>query len=426
MSSLTTELNATRSRPISPESEKPPPNCCHDVPECHMEVSVQTAPYTDFTVLSISNPPHQDMSSAAALDPFNHSRTHAPCQPPLSQLTAAECPTPQLDQYDPLTGPAPGPSDGSSAAAMWISEGTFLSGGMVRSNAQNLDGWTGARFMCSQVDSHQLVTVDVDSQWFGEGLFEASSHITHQVLCGDGGGPPLPPSQPGFWTLLPNDCASAGKGDDNISETPPQLQPAHSRGDGGIQTADGRSTASAQRTLRLECESRPRKTCHCTKSRCLKLYCDCFSSGMMCSSCNCINCHNNAENESQRHEAIKLCLGRNPGAFRSKGSAGAFAESRGWPGRGCSCRHSGCLKKYCDCYEANVKCTSSCRCVGCCNYDNRGGAAELVSAVGVETVCQSLMGQALHAEQRSLSAAAAERLLLEQFGRHLAQMVKKL
>lgn len=64
---------------------------------------------------------------------------------------------------------------------MWISEGTFLSGGMVRSNAQNLDGWTGARFMCSQVDSHQLVTVDVDSQWFGEGLFEASSHITHQV-----------------------------------------------------------------------------------------------------------------------------------------------------------------------------------------------------------------------------------------------------
>lgn len=54
------------------------------------------------------------------------------------------------------------------------------------------------------------------------------------------------------------------------------------------------------------------------------------------------------------------------------------------------------------------------------------GAAELVSAVGVETVCQSLMGQALHAEQRSLSAAAAERLLLEQFGRHLAQMVKKL
>ncbi|XP_024138135.1 spexin prohormone 2 [Oryzias melastigma] len=406
MSSLMNELNATEQcRPTSPDSEKPPPTdpctqTAHDVPEFYTEVSVPNAPSTDFSVFSISVPPHQDMSSAAALDPFNHSRI----QPPLSQLTYAESLKPQLGQYQVLTGPTPGPSDSSSAAAMWISEGTYLSGMMV--------------------DYHQHV--DVDSQWIERGLVETSSHITHQVLCGDGRGVQLPPSQLGYWTLMPNDGASARKGDHNILETSHQLQLASSRDEGGVQTADGRSAASVHRAVRPQCDSRPRKACHCTRSRCLKLYCDCFSSGVMCSSCNCMNCHNNVENESQRHEAIKLCLDRNPSAFRSKSAARKFAESRGWHSKGCSCRHSGCLKKYCDCYEANIKCTSSCRCVGCCNYDNLGRAAELASAVTVETVCQSLLAQARHAERRSLSAAAAEHLILEQFGHHLAQIVKKL
>ncbi|RVE71440.1 hypothetical protein OJAV_G00051990 [Oryzias javanicus] len=405
MSSLMNELNAQQCRPTSPDSETPPPTdpCTHtayDVPEFYTEVSVPMAPSTDFSVFSIH--PHQDMSSAAALDPFNNSTI----QSPLSQPTYAECLKPQLGQHYLLTGPTPGPSDGSSAAAMWISEGTYLSGGMV--------------------DSHQHVVVDVDSQWIERGLIETSSHVTHQVLCEDGRGSQLPPSQTGYWTLVPNDGVSAGKGDHNIFETPHQLQLASSRHEGRVQTADGRSAALVHRAVRPDCDFRPRKACHCTRSRCLKLYCDCFSSGVMCSSCNCINCHNNIENESQRREAIKSCLGRNPSAFRSRSAAQKFAESRGWHGKGCSCRHSGCLKKYCDCYEANIKCTSSCRCVGCCNYDNLGRAAELASTVKVETVCQSLLAQALHAERRSLSAAAAERLILEQFGHHLAQIVKKL
>ncbi|CAG2122953.1 unnamed protein product, partial [Medioppia subpectinata] len=48
-----------------------------------------------------------------------------------------------------------------------------------------------------------------------------------------------------------------------------------------------------------------RKPCNCTKSQCLKLYCDCFANGEFCSSCNCISCHNNLDHEEDRQKAIR-------------------------------------------------------------------------------------------------------------------------
>lgn len=67
-----------------------------------------------------------------------------------------------------------------------------------------------------------------------------------------------------------------------------------------------------------EDNSRPRKPCNCTKSQCLKLYCDCFANGEFCHSCNCTNCFNNLEHEEERQRAIAACLDRNPNAFRPK------------------------------------------------------------------------------------------------------------
>lgn len=61
---------------------------------------------------------------------------------------------------------------------------------------------------------------------------------------------------------------------------------------------------------------RPRKACNCTKSQCLKLYCDCFANGEFCNQCNCNNCHNNLRHEDTRQKAIRACLERNPNAFR--------------------------------------------------------------------------------------------------------------
>ena len=37
--------------------------------------------------------------------------------------------------------------------------------------------------------------------------------------------------------------------------------------------------------------------CNCKYSKCLKLYCECFSSGDYCIDCNCVNCLNKLEFE---------------------------------------------------------------------------------------------------------------------------------
>src|SRR5689334_2046011 len=47
---------------------------------------------------------------------------------------------------------------------------------------------------------------------------------------------------------------------------------------------------------------RPRKPCNCTKSQCLKLYCDCFANGEFCHLCNCTNCFNNLNHEEDRQK----------------------------------------------------------------------------------------------------------------------------
>lgn len=114
---------------------------------------------------------------------------------------------------------------------------------------------------------------------------------------------------------------------------------------------------------------RPRKACNCTKSQCLKLYCDCFANGEFCNNCNCHNCYNNLDNEEFRQKAIRACLDRNPNAFRpkiGKSKTGGPEPVRRHT-KGCNCKRSGCLKNYCECFEAKIACTTTCKCVGCRN-----------------------------------------------------------
>lgn len=215
---------------------------------------------------------------------------------------------------------------------------------------------------------------------------------------------------------------------------------------------------------------RPRKPCNCTKSQCLKLYCDCFANGEFCHMCNCNNCSNNLGNEEERQRAIKSCLERNPNAFRPKiGKGRETGDDIRRHNKGCNCKRSGCLKNYCECYEAKIPCSGNCKCIGCRNLEDpileKKSLKDITETTEVRTTqlslnkaqlqlsemafrppatsntgtrqpfnfltdkvveitCQCLMAQADEAERNMLDDETSQRLIIEEFGRCLKEIIE--
>ncbi|XP_032425394.1 protein lin-54 homolog isoform X1 [Xiphophorus hellerii] len=293
---------------------------------------------------------------------------------------------------------------------------------------------------------------------------------------------PLPQIQPNFTNLPPGTVLTSAPGGSNVgyAVVPAQYvtQLQQSQFVTLASSSSFPSSSSVQTQAKLpyngvsaaETTSRPRKPCNCTKSQCLKLYCDCFANGEFCNNCNCNNCFNNLEHETERLKAIKTCLDRNPEAFKPKIGKGKEGESDRRHSKGCNCKRSGCLKNYCECYEAKIMCSSICKCIGCKNFEESperktlmhlADAAEvrvqqqtaaktklssqisdllmrttpIISSGGgrlpytfvtkevLEATCECLLEQAKRAEQTRQPQAEAERVILEEFGHCLMSII---
>ncbi|KAF8683147.1 hypothetical protein HU200_045007 [Digitaria exilis] len=233
---------------------------------------------------------------------------------------------------------------------------------------------------------------------------QSGSNLRHANICGDTYAKPPQPSAPA--TIV--SCSEKGRyssevyiHDDHstqktMSNAAESSQESHKKKRRKVQDGDGDSCRS----------------CSCKKSKCLKLYCACFAAKVYCSGlCSCQGCLNNHTNEETVSCIRQRTESRNPLAFaptvtHACGSGSDFGDdSNKTPAlvrhkRGCNCRKSSCLKKYCECFQSGVGCSISCRCQSC---KNSFGKREGVLPLATEKMEKGAKAKGTHSKEDKLA-----------------------
>ncbi|XP_040184863.1 protein lin-54 homolog [Rana temporaria] len=155
---------------------------------------------------------------------------------------------------------------------------------------------------------------------------------------------------------------------------------------------DKQLVITGKQTSRWDLKSK--KPCNCTKSKCLKLYCDCFANSEFCNNCNCNKCCNNLDNKEKCFKAIR----------------------------------------------AKIMCSSNCKCIRCKNVEEcpdrktprsiqKQQDAERFYSVFtspdvVRAAATCLLAQAEKVEEENQSVGIAEKMIIEEFGNCLSQMLQ--
>lgn len=120
--------------------------------------------------------------------------------------------------------------------------------------------------------------------------------------------------------------------------------------------------------------------CNCSKTLCIKLYCQCFANSRQCTAaCACKDCCNDGveEHAAIHSHARQQLMERDPTVFtlpRPERHRHTDVQiltdtltGKQYLSRPCHCKKTQCIKKYCDCFVAGVECSDKCTCHDCHN-----------------------------------------------------------